>query len=118
QRLEEERGGPGVVEEGLDPARLGRGDDRRHVLDLEGERARALHIDERGVVADEAGDADADQRVVERRLDAEALEEGGAKIAHWAVDGIDHEDVVAGFDESEDRRKAGRGARAEGDGAM
>ena len=60
----------------------------------------------------------ADQRIVEGGLDAEAREEAGAESAHRPVNGIDDEDVVARFDEGEDRGEAGRRARAEGDRAM
>ena len=57
----------------------------------------ALDEDQPGVGADQRGDAGADQRVVEGRLDAEArCSVPVAEAARRAVDGVDHQQVVAG----------------------
>ena len=118
QRLEIERRRPGIVAGGLDPGRLGRLDQRRHVLHLEGERARALHVKELGVGADERRYARTKGRIVETGLDAETREKIVAERAHRAIDRIRHQDMVARLDVSQDRRVTGRRTRAEGDTAI
>src|SRR3546814_7348476 len=66
--------------------RLGGGDDGRHVLRLEGEGARRFEVDQRRILADQAGDAGADERVVEGGLHAEPLQQVVAQPAGGKVD--------------------------------
>ena len=95
QRVQEDGGGPGIVDghHRAGPVR-GRGD-RRKVLDLEGERAGRFQVDEPGVGADQRRDAGADARVVVLGLDAKPAQQALAKATRWPVDGVHHQQVVA-----------------------
>ncbi len=117
-RLIEERRSPGVVEHGRDAPRLRHRDDRRHVLHLEGDGTRALQINYFGVVAHQRRDAGADHGIIEGRLDAEPFEKTAAEGAYGSIDRIDHEQVIAGLQKTEQCRVTGRSAGAVGDRAV
>ena len=100
ERLEEERGRPGVVDEDRGAAGPGDGRDRRHVLHLEGERARRLEIDDAGALVEERGDAGADMGIEIGGLDAEPLQHRVGEMADRAIDAIDHQHAVAALTEA------------------
>ncbi len=118
---------PGVVHHHLDAPgglprramrmRMRRARDRRDVLHLEGVAARAFGVHDRGVRAQQRGDAGpVDQRIVETRLDAEPLQHALGEIARRAVDAVRHQQVVAGLQERQQRR-GHRGEAGADDGA-
>ena len=73
--------------------------DCRDVLDLEGQRARRLAVDDLGVGPHQPGDALADQWGVIGRLDAAFLEDALAEIARRAIGAVDHQAMVAGAEQ-------------------
>ena len=109
--LEEQRRRPGVVHDGEGALGVRRRDDGRHVLHLEGQGARRLQIDQPRVGSHELGDAGADHRVIISNLDTEARQRLVAEAARGAVDAVDHEQMVAGLEQRQqrgaDRRQAG-----------
>ena len=88
--------------------RAGRCHDGRHILDLEGVGARALHPDRpRGIGPDEPGDVGAEQRVVVLDRDTQPGEQPVAQLPGRAVDRVHHEQVIA---------RAGHRQQGDGDG--
>ena len=116
--LEEERRGPGVVDQDLQAARAHRGGHRRDVLHVEGLRAGRFQVEHLRVVADQFGDAGADRRIEEGRLDAHALQEGVGEAPRRAVDAVGHQDMVARLQEGEQRRGYRSEAGGRHDGAV
>ena len=108
---------PGVVHQHLRTARMRRTGDRRDVLHLEGVAAGAFGIYHRGVRPHQRGDAGlVDHRIVERRLDAEALQHALGEVARRAVHAVRHQAVIAGLQERQQRR-GHRGQAGTDDGA-
>ncbi len=97
KRRKQPRRGPGVVHQHRGAAVVRYRRNRRHVLHLEGQRARRFDIDDFGVGPHQPGDALADQRVVIGRLDTAAGQHIVAEIARRPVHRIDHQHVVAGL---------------------
>ncbi len=93
---------------------MGHGRDRRHVLDLEGLRARRFDIDDLGVGPDQIGDPGADQGIVVGRLDPEAGEHAIAELPGRPIGAVDHQKMVAGLQEA-GQRLADRGLAGAGD---
>ena len=107
QRLEVERRRPRVVDdaEGVVPARDRR--EPRHVLHLEGQRARRLQEEHARGRTEQLLQLVADARVVERRVDAEPRQRLPAEAARRPVDRVGDQHVVAGPYEREQRHRAG-----------
>ncbi len=118
ERPEVERGRPRVIHQQPQVALGGDARDGGDVLHLEGLRAWALGEDEARIGAHQLGDPGTDERIVVRRLDAELGQHVVAELARRLIDAVDHENVVAGFDEGEDggadRLIAGCGQRCRG----
>ena len=112
--LEVERRGPGVVEQHHQAGAVGGGGDGGHVLDLEGDRAGRLQVDQAGVRTDQLGDSRADQRVEVADFDPEAPEQLVADAARRLVDRVGDQDLVAGAQEGQQR--AGDGGQPGGHG--
>ncbi len=74
--VEEDAGGPGVVEDDFYVFRVGGGDDCGDVLDLHRDGLGAFGPNEARVFANQVGDSGADSRIVEGGGDAEAREDG------------------------------------------
>ena len=102
ERLVEDAGAPGVVDDHDRARRVRRFGDGRHVGHFEGEGARRLDIDDPRALIDQFGDAAADQGIEIGGLDAEPAEEAVAEAPRGAVDVVRHQDTVAGLDEGED----------------
>ena len=110
---------PGVVGDHEGALRVRRAADGRHVLDLEGERARALHVHHRGVGLHERGHLVAGgERVVVGGLDAELRQRVVAEVPRRPVDGVDHEHVVARLHDRHDRHRHRREPRGHGHRAV
>ncbi len=118
ERPEIDRRGPRVVHRGGHTLGLARRHDRRHVLHLEGHRARRFEHAQNRVGPDQGGDAGTDGRIVIGRLDAVALEHGVAIAARGRVGRIDAKDVIARFGEGHQRAQNRRRARAHGEGGI
>ena len=87
---------PGVVQHHQRAARMrGRGD-RRHVLHLERQRAGRFHIDRARIGPHQFGNSGADGRIVIRGLDAKPSEHAVAEFPRRQIDGIGHQQMVAG----------------------
>ena len=112
--FEVKRARPGVVEDGDATLGMGGGGDGRHVLDLKGVGAGALHVYDFSIGSDQLGNAGADQRIVIGGLDAEPLQLRVAERARRLIGGIGHQDMVAG--RGEGKEGAGDGTEAGGDG--
>ena len=114
--LEVEGRGPGVVGDDHGSGRVRGFSDRRQVLDLEGDRARALAEHDPGLGPDQLSDAMADQGVVVGGLDAEAAQRVVGEASGRGVDGIDDEQVVAGLEQGQEGRGDGGLAGADHEG--
>jgi hypothetical protein len=93
---EQQRRRPGIVHDRHAATRASGGDDGGDVLHLEAEAAGAFHEDGAGTLADQVGDAGADQRIVKPRGDAQALEQAGREAAGRVIGAVDEEQLVAG----------------------
>ena len=116
-RREEQGRRPGIVHQHHRAAGMGHLGDGRDVLHLEALRAGRLGEHGCGVRPHQRADVAADQRVVIGGLDAEALEYGVAVLACRAVDGIGHQQVVAGLQAGLQRDHDGGKARRDQHGA-
>ncbi len=94
ERPQIEAGTPSVIEDAHRPCGFRRGRCAPDVLDLEGQRARALEVDNAGVGTQQGSGIG--QRIVVGSFDPEALQQGIAETANGTVGGIDHQQVVAG----------------------
>ena len=104
ERTEKKRGGPGIIHE-HDRAFVVRGlRDRVDILNLEGKRAWRFQIDSTRVGLNQRGDLGADYWIVESCIDAKAWEDLLAEGPCRPVRGIGHEQMVAGFDDRQQRR--------------
>ena len=88
-----------------------------NVLHLERLRAGRLQEHDGRIRLHQLGDVGADQRIVERRLDAEALEDAVAHFARRLIDRVGHQDVVAGLREGQQGGGDGGGTRRRQPGA-
>ncbi len=96
---------PGVVHQHFCAARMRCTGDRRNVLHLEGMAARAFGVNDLGVRSHETGNPRlVDHRIVERRLDAEALQKSLGEVARRAVHRIRHQAMLARVQERQQRR--------------
>ena len=85
--------------------------DRRHILDLEGERARRLHEHGSRVGPHQRGDPDSEQGIVIRRLDAVAPKHAVAQPARGLVGAVGDQEVIAGVEHREQRGRNRREPR-------
>ncbi len=106
-----ERARPGIVHEHHRALGVGGCRDRRHVLDLERQRARRLHEHRAGVRLHQRGNAGADQRVIIGGGDAVAREHAVAEFPRRLIDAVGNEHVIAGV---EHRQQRGRDRRESG----
>ena len=84
-----------VVHHDHDPARVRDRGDRGNVLHLERQRPRRLDEHHPRLRPHQLGDAGADARVVERRLDAEPRQNRVAEVTRRPVRSVDHQEMVA-----------------------
>ena len=101
------------------PRGFGDGGDRRQVLHLEGQRARALDEDRPGLVGDQRGDAAADARIVVARPRCPCgVSTPSRDAARRLVGAVGDQHLVAGVEHRQqrqrDRRQAGRGEHRAG----
>ena len=112
ERLEQERRRPGIVAADIGALRLGRGDNRRQILDLHRARAGRLDPDEFGPAVDQVGHGRADHRVVNVVGDPARRQIVGAEPTDRRVHRVGDENAVArhqhGQHDHGDRRLARR----------
>ena len=113
QRFQRQPGAPGVVDNGDHALFTGDLGDRRNVLHLHGQTARALQQDGLDIIGDQVGDLGAHIGGEEFGADAETRQDRGEEAAHRSVDAIGGEHFATRLDHSEDGErvchKAGRG---------
>jgi hypothetical protein len=109
--LEQNRRCPGIIEQRDEAALLRNCADRRHVLDFHRLRAWTLEQDRARFLAEEVRNLGADQRIVVGGRNPVAFQECLAEFPSWTVDGVDHEQLVAGPKHGKQRRRDRRQAR-------
>jgi hypothetical protein len=116
ERPEVERRGPRVVEDHDRTPGAGGGGDRRHVLDLEGQRSGRLEVHDPRRGTDEMADARSHQGVVEGDLHAVAREDLGAELTGRPVHRVRDQQVVVLLEEGGERLRHRRETRGRDQG--
>ena len=77
------------------------------VLHFHGLGSRAFAVDNPRIGPHQRGDAASDEGIVIGGLDAETLEQPIAEMARRLIDRVHHQEVVAGLEEGQQRRRDG-----------